>query len=203
MISIDDIVDSMLVVIGEGGVSSTNTLHPSVVTAKRIIKAEDIEFQSRGWWFNKELSLKLLPDNAGRVSLPENILSFTVTGIDNKPVTEKVRYVLRGSNVYDTYKHSNQINSTIIADIVVRVSVDDMPPQASNYLRAKCVEEMYLSDDGDQTKLEKLERKRMEAWQLLKATDLSAQAVNALDGPNAARLLTGYRGGYRMPGDPR
>ena len=195
MTTTNEIINKMLIAIGEGGVSTTNTLHPSVQTAQRLLDSENVEFQSRGWWFNKERALKLVQDSSGRVTVPQNALAMSVVGVADKTPTEKLRYAKRGQYIYDTYKHTNVLNTYVYVDITVNLDIEDMPHVAANYLMRKCEERMYLDDDGDSFKTEKLERYRMEAWQLLKAQELTILAASALDNPTARSLNAGYAGG--------
>ena len=182
------IIDHILTTIGEGGVSSLSTLHPSVAAAKRILNTEDIAFQSIGWWFNTERELKLAVDELGRVEAPADALSLTVSRLEDKSQVEKLRFVKRGKFIYDTYKHTNVLNQPVYVDIIVRLPIADIPPVAADYLMRQCAKVAYIADDGDSFKTNELERQRMEAWQRLSAKKLTTVAVNALDNPIAQRL---------------
>jgi hypothetical protein len=187
---IDDniIINHILTTIGEGGVSSTNTLHPSVASAKRILNTEDVAFQGIGWWFNTEREVKLAVNEAGRVEAPQDVLEITVSYLENKSPAEKLRFVKRGKYIYDTYKHTNVLNQPVYVDMIVRLPVSDMPTAASNYLMHKCAETAYVADDGDTFKTSKLEKNRMEAWAQLSAKKLTIMGVSALDNPVAQSL---------------
>ena len=189
------IVNHILTTIGEGGVSTLNTLHPSVANAKRILNTEDIAFQARGWWFNKELAIKLAEDSDGRVGVPADALAVAVSDIGSRSPSEKLRYVKRGNFIYDTYTHTNVINSPLYVDITVRLSISDMPPLAANFLMHKCAEVAYVADDGDEQKANRLREYRAEAWQSLKAHELRVLGVSALDNTVAQSMrdYTGYR----------
>lgn len=199
---IDDniIINHMLTTIGEGGVSTLNTLHPSVANAKRILEVEDVQFQAVGWWFNKERDIRLAVNEAGQVEVPASALSVIVSHLDNKSPAEKLRYARRGKYLYDTYKHTNVINTALYVTLVLRLPISDLPPMASNYLMHKCAETAYVADDGDNFKTEKLERYRMEAWQKLKAQELETIEINALDNSVAGQMrnYTGWR--IALPG---
>jgi hypothetical protein len=96
MLDENTIIDHILTTVGESGVSSLSTLHPSVASAKRILNIEDIAFQSIGWWFNTERDIKLAVDAAGRVEAPADVLSLTVSHLYDKSPAEKLRFVKRG-----------------------------------------------------------------------------------------------------------
>lgn len=193
MIDDNHIINHMLTTIGEGGVSTLNTLHPSVATAKRILDTEDVQFQAVGWWFNKERDIRLAVNEAGQVEVPADAMSVVVSSLENKSPAEKLRYTRRGKYIYDTYKHTNVINTGLYVTLVVRLPISDMPPIASNYLLHKCAETAYVADDGDNFKTEKLERYRMEAWQKLKAQELETLEVNALDN-QVSSIMRNYTG---------
>jgi hypothetical protein len=195
MLTENMIVNHMLTIIGEGGVSTLNTLHPSVVTAKGILETEDLSFQARGWWFNKERDIKLVPNEAGQVEVPENALAVVVSFLDTKTPAEKLRYVKRGKYIYDTYLHTNNLHKSVHVTLTLRLSVSDLPLVASNYLKHRCAELIYIADDGDNFKSDKLTSFRMEAWQLLKAQELITLDVNALDN-TVAQQLGRYNSGY-------
>lgn len=196
MIDDNHIINHMLTTIGEGGVSTLNTLHPSVANAKRILETEDVQFQAVGWWFNKERDIRLAVNEAGQVEVPADSLSVTVSYLDNKSPAEKLRYARRGKYLYDTYKHTNVLNTAVYVTLVMRLPISDLPPLAANYLMHKCAESAYVADDGDNFKTEKLERYRMEAWQKLKAQELETLEANGLD--NHVSLLMRNYTGYRI-----
>jgi hypothetical protein len=188
------IVNHMLTTIGEGGVSTLMTTHPSVVECKQTLDTENNAFQSEGWWFNTERKLKLVQDDAGRVELPAECLSMQIHCIGNQLSTEKLRYVKRGKFVYDTYLHTNVLNRDLYVDIVMLLDIADLPYTAANYLMHKCAEVQYLSDDGDEQKTNRLVSYTTQAWAKLKSEELRVTGANALDG-TTAQALNAY-GGY-------
>jgi hypothetical protein len=50
---------------------------------------------------------------------------------------------------------------------------------------------MYMNDDGDTFKTDKLEQRSILAWQALRAAEMKAIAVNALDSPSARTMQIG------------
>jgi hypothetical protein len=190
MLDESTIVDHILTTIGEGGVSSLSTLHPSVATAKRILNIEDIAFQSIGWWFNTERDIKLAVDTTGRVEAPADVLFITVSHLYDKSPAEKLRFVKRGKFIYDTYRRTNVLNQPVYVDMIVRLPIEDIPPVAAEYLMRQCAKVAYIADDGDSYKTTELERQRQEAWQRLSAKRLTTVATSALDNPVAQRLQT-------------
>ena len=178
MLDENTIIDHILTTVGESGVSSLSTLHPSVASAKRILNIEDIAFQSIGWWFNTERDIKLAVDAAGRVEAPADVLSLTVSHLYDKSPAEKLRFVKRGKFIYDTYRRTNVLNQPVYVDMVVRLPIEDMPPVAAEYLMRQCAKVAFIADDGDSYKTTELERQRQEAWQRLSAKRLTTIAIS-------------------------
>ncbi|QPC44934.1 hypothetical protein HW532_20875 [Kaustia mangrovi] len=194
-----NIIRHMLSVVGEGGVSNEDSTHPSVQTANGIIDTENLDLQGRGWWFNREHALTLVPDNRGEVVVPASTIGFKISSVAHKSPAEKKRYVKRGYRVYDTIAHTYDIGCSIVADTVTLLSIDDLPALAGNYLMRKCAYEMYIDDDGDQFKTNKLESAAARAWQSLYSAEMQYLAVNALDSPQARRLRAGVGGSSLNP----
>jgi Tail tubular protein len=190
------IINSMLSVVGESGVSSTTSTHPSVQTAARILDTEDVDFQQVGWWFNREYKLTLVPNSEGKVSVPASALDIRISDVDVKTPTEKLRYTRRGDFIYDTFQHTNVIKCNIIVDVVLRIPIDSLPAVAASYVMHKAREAMYVDDDGDTFKTQKLETQTAIAWQKLQTVSLKMLGANALDNPTARRLLSGMGQGW-------
>jgi hypothetical protein len=191
----------MLSVIGESGVSSTTSTHPSVQTALRILETEDIDFQQQGWWFNREYRMKLVPNSEGRVAVPAAALDMQISDVAFVAPSEKLRYARRGNFIYDAFKHTDVISTSVVVDLVTRLDIGSLPSVASSYILHKAREAMYIDDDGDSFKTNELKQQSAIAWAKLKAKELQVLATNALDSPNARRLQSGITGtnGSRNP----
>ncbi|QWY83432.1 tail tubular protein A [Rhizobium phage RHph_X3_9] len=190
----------MLRVLGESGVSYDMSLHPTVQTCNDTLDTVDTELQAKGWWFNKEYGMVLVPDNRGEVIVPPEALEVTVSGVQNMSPDGKLRLVRRDNRLYDTYEHTFELNTQVAVDLVMRLAIDNLPALAQVYVQHKAAETVFLDEDGDTQKLERLERRTALAWQALKAAELKNIAVNALDKPIARQLNSGWRGtGGRNP----
>lgn len=185
----------MLSVVGESGVSSITSTHPSVQTAARILETVDVDFQQTGWWFNREYNLTLVSNSEGRVTVPASALDVRISDIMCKQPNEKLRYTRRGNFLYDAIKHTDILSKSVQVDLVVRLPIESLPSVAASYVMHKARRDMYLDDDGDSFKTEKLENDLAIAFQKVKATELKMLAVNALDSPAARTLLSGIGSG--------
>lgn len=194
-------MNHLLQVVGERKVVSLETGHPSVVQALQALDGYDFDFQGRGWWFNTNKGMKLLPNNLGEVLLPAETMSFMVTQVRQQWLRshEKGRYTMRGRRLYDTILNTHLIGVPVVADLVVQLPVDDLPPVAISYLKHWAGQEFYNDDDGDAQKYQQLRERTGLAWQALKAEELKVLALNALDSPAAMQLthrIGQYSGQY-------
>jgi hypothetical protein len=185
-----DIVNQMLRVTGRRTTSTLVTQHPNVTQALDALHSTDTDFQSKGWWFNKEYNFKLLPDLTGEIILPDDALEIIITSDDLQIKTgiEKARYVKRGNRLYDSIQHTRMIGAPVYVDIITQIAIEDMPAVASTYLKHYAAHTYYLDDDGDKSKADELEKRTKMAWGFLQAAQLKAVASNALDSPSAQQL---------------
>ena len=187
------IINHMLRTLGEGGVSYDQSLHPTVQLCNNCLDVVSSEVQGRGWWFNKEYNLTLVPDNRGEVIVPPEALDMTISSVVNMGPGEKRRFVRRDNRIYDTIKHSYEIGHNVVVDVTLLLAIDDVPSQAQSYIQHKAAETIFLDEDGDPQKLSKLEQRTMLAWQGLQAQQLKNISTNALDRQSAAILTSGWR----------
>ncbi len=185
-----EIVNHMLGVTGQAHVSTLETTHPTVVQAIAALVSVDTDFQSPGWWFNRENDITLSENIDGEVIVPTAALEFTVTHpvLQAQTPANKARYVKRGTRLYDNYEHTYNIGQSIRADLIMQIAIEDLPGAAAVYLKHLAAETFYVDDDGDNQKADRLKMRRLEAWAQLKAAELRAIATNALDSPMAQQL---------------
>lgn len=193
-----ELVNHILHTRGEDTTPTLETTHPSVVTAKQTLASFNKEVQGKGWWFNTDYAVKLLPNVAGKVVVPAGVLKFTVTRTvqDAASPKDKLRYVRRGGFVYDTWDHTDVLNRAVWADLVVLLDYEDIPEAAGSYLKHYSAAQSFLADDGDVQQKRELDRLVQEAWAFLRKHEIDAQATNALESPAAQNLLYGPGAGY-------
>lgn len=188
-----ELVNHILQVAGEDQTATLNTSHPAVVAARQALMSYNKEFQGRGWWFNKETAVKLLPDSDGKVAVPADAISFQVTGcvLNRSSPWEKHRWVRRGNLIYDTIKHTNIIDMAIWADLIKLLDYVDIPPAAASYLKHLAAERYFLDVDGDIGQARELSVRTGRAWAELQREQLSVLGTNGLDTTTGRRLRAG------------
>lgn len=179
-----DVLNHMLNVMGEDPVTDAASNHPSVLSAMVQLKRVTKEFQSRGWWFNTEYALVLQPNEAGHVIIPEGTLFVD-------PLQPYSKLTRRGGKLYDPVGHTFILNTPVTVNLILQLSVEDLPETAAMYLMHKSAEDFYVNDDGDETKSNRLETRTARAWAALQAEELKISGVNALNRPTAMHLRSG------------
>lgn len=178
-----DVLNQMLHVMGEQPVSSPTSTHPSAISAFVTLNRVARQFQTRGWWFNREIDLPLLPQSdTGFIIIPDGT-------IDIDPVDPNSRLVQRGNKLYDPVNHTYNIGQTVLVDCIIQLPIEELPEVAVNYLIAKAKHDVYVDDDGDETKSTQLARDVVFAWALLQQAELRNTDVNSNQRPLTARLL--------------
>ena len=177
-----DIINSVLAGVGESAVTSAESLHPSCVAAKAVLRRVDKAIQGRGWYFNTELAQILQPNAAKEILVPEGTLSIQATD-------EGVDVVQRGRVLYDIQNKTTEFESAVSVRRIARVQFDYLPPQAAEYIRAKAVYEFFLEEDGEGTKTQALAQAVAEAYMYLKSEHIKWQKTNSLRSPRALRVM--------------
>lgn len=204
------IVNAMLIATGERAHNTLATQHPSVLTAVNKVDEKNEEFQARGWWFNRDQHMMLVPEAVtGEIHIPDNALAFSLVSpvLERSTVEGKSRYVQRNNKVYDSWQHTYNLGAIrLSADITTKLEIQDLPAAAYNYLRAICVQEFYEDDDGDLQKASKLEERSIRAWNELRVQELKALGTSAFDRPAVQRMnyrIGGTQYNPRWPGGIR
>lgn len=177
-----DIINSMLAGVGESGVTSAESLHPSCVAAKTVLRRVDRAIQGRGWYFNTEIGQVLQPNTVNEILVPEGTLSI-------RAIDPDIDVVQRGRVLYDIKNHTTQFSSAVSVRRIARLDYDYLPPQAVEYIRTKAVYEFFLDEDGEGTKIQALRLAVTEAYAQLNAEHLRWQKSNSLQSPRALRVM--------------
>lgn len=177
-----DIVNHMLRTNGERQVPQLNG-SPSVIQAQGVLKSENQDFQSKGWWFNKEFQFKLSQDENGEIRIPDECLAFEITfsTLQRMTAEQKARFVKRGGRLYDAVKHTYTIGTDVWADFTLDIPIEDLPATAFNYLKASCAKAICMNEDGDPQKMARLDEKLLIAHTLLNAEQMRVTGLNMMD----------------------
>jgi len=136
----------MLATTGTAQLSASDTRHPSYQKADDILRDVLEEFSTMELWFNTSLRT-LQPNTDGKVLIPSNTITCD-------PVDTTKNYVIRGQYLWDNGKYTDEINESVECIVIVELDVDDLPPSAYQFIRAKARYEYYLDSDGSKSKLD-------------------------------------------------
>lgn len=115
-------INDILAAIGEPPVSTLEgDANADVANARRILNKVNRQIQSKGWTFNIEQGLQLLPDVFSEmIPYSGDYLSLMSSG------TQSV-YVNRGGYVYDRTARTDRFPNGITVDIIRLREFDEMP----------------------------------------------------------------------------
>lgn len=176
-----DVVNSMLVQIGQTAMSSLQLNHPDVRSALRIVDDINTEVQSREWWYNTE-TWELEPQPDGTVLLPGNTLAI-ITGNND--------LVKRGRKLYDLARHSFDFSeeTSVTVDVISAWDLEDVPPTMYTYIVAKCRHRMQVSFEFDVRKVDSLSTEINEAYHYVQRQHVAATQPNSTSQQTAAQVL--------------
>ena len=125
-----DAVNEILSSIGSNPVDSLeNSLDVDVLNAKHILSSVSREVQSRGWFFNTEDNITLLPDaDDGLVPCPENYLQFYSKGY---------QLIRRNGYFYDIASQTDRFPSGLIISLIRLVPFEELPEAFKKYVTCR------------------------------------------------------------------
>lgn len=186
-----DLVNHILLTLGQDSTPTLETNHPAVIDARTWLMSVNKEFQGKGWWFNRSWNLKLLPNTEGRVAVPEDTLSFTVTQCALGMSHAGRRYVKKGKYIWDSVLHTDVLKTAVWADLVTLWDYDDLPPSAGTFLKHFSAEQAFLNDDGDIQVHSRLLQRAGQAFADLKKDEMRSAKPNAIASPFGIGLIAG------------
>ena len=126
-------VNVCLANIGESPVSSiTGDTTVDAALARDLVRQVTRETQTYGFYWNTELSYKLIPNTTNNLVLPANVLSVDTTGDDKAK-----DLVARGRLLYDRVNHTYTFTEGVTVDIVVALAFEELPEIARRYIAVR------------------------------------------------------------------
>lgn len=123
-------VNVCLANIGESPVSAiTGSVTVDAALARDLVRQVTREVQAHGFYWNTEIAYELIPNTAGNLVLPANILS-----IDTVAEDKGQDLVARGRLLYDRVKHTYTFDSKVKVNIVVALGFEELPEICRRYI---------------------------------------------------------------------
>lgn len=139
-----DAVNEILSAVGSSPVNSLeDELNVDVLNAVRILDSVSKEIQSRGWDFNIEDSVALLPDDdTNLVPCPNNYLRFVSSGY---------KLIRRSGYFFDILSQTNEFPEGLTLDTLVReLDFEELPEVFRKFVTcraARIFQMRYLTSD--------------------------------------------------------
>lgn len=139
-----DAVNEILSAVGSSPVNSLeDELNVDVLNALRILDSVSKEIQSRGWDFNIEDSVALLPDDdTNLVPCPNNYLRFVSSGY---------KLIRRSGYFFDILSQTNEFPEGLTLDTLVRgLDFEELPEVFRKFITcraARIFQMRYLTSD--------------------------------------------------------
>lgn len=176
------IINAMLKAIKQMPVSRADSSHPFAITARETLDGINEEVQSEGIWFNKVKGLRLTPDESGKITLPDTVLS--IDSIDRSQ-----QLIQRGSVLYDGNNLTDIFTSDVYVDIIFLIDIESIPTTAANYIKRRCVYEYFLDKDGEVKKLAEYEKLMNDAYMRFGAEKIRYADTNLADNPQFSLFM--------------
>ena len=124
----------MIEISGETPLNSlTGALPLDAEVAQKILYKTSRKVQSKGWHFNTECNLPLVPNQDSEIELATTILKIDV---DNRRYTG-INPVQRGGKLYDTQNRTFTFSDTLYAEAIYFLPFTELPEQAREYITIK------------------------------------------------------------------
>jgi len=121
-------INSLLVSIGDTPLNTIDTNNPDVQIAQSYLDIASIDFQSEGWWFNRE-TWDMSLDTSGKQAIPVNCLYVN---------SSNSYWVKRGQYLYDkenhTYDFTGQSIDDLSIELILQLPYDELPGICFNYI---------------------------------------------------------------------
>lgn len=128
-----DAVNKCLRALGLTGAPTLDTDGPSdAAIAEQTVDEIELEVQTMGWYYNTRYHVKLTPDSAGNISLPDGCITIDADGCD---VHKKVTQI--GDRLFDLRHNTNVFTvTTLSCTYTLRYKFECIPPPIQDYIAA-------------------------------------------------------------------
>jgi hypothetical protein len=144
-----DAINLMLSVIGEAPINvlSDEPQTVDVSLAQKQLGNTLNEVQSKGYNFNREYNITLLPDGNGNINVPTN---YTRVQIDEAHGDTSMDIVHRGTRLYDRKNRTYVFTKNVVVRCIVLLPFDQIPECARRYISIKAARAFADRVMGDQ-----------------------------------------------------
>ena len=127
-------VNIMLSSIGEEPINALGDNNPDdAISAQEILDEGTKEVLSRGWHFNSDTDIELVPNANGQISVPDDVSRIDVVGAN----AGSRDIVYRAGVLYDKATNSDQFTGPIRVSLVRLYEFEDIPESLRRWITIK------------------------------------------------------------------
>ena len=124
-------VNSILGSIGQSPVTEIDTANPEIAFIQNILNEVTKDVLNEGWHFNTEDHVKVQPNSAGKIPIPQNYLRYDYS---EGQFDKHVDLVRRDGFLYDLVDHTDVFDHDMELDIVYLYNFTDIPSVFQRYI---------------------------------------------------------------------
>ena len=191
-----DAINSALTSAGGSPISSlTGSLSKDAAVALIVFDEVDREVQARGWHWNTDTDVVIMPDTNGFLLVPADALH-----VDSLTFSATSDVVIRGDRLFDRGRNTDVFNGDLHCVVVRRLDFESIPSAARDYISARVSRELQMRVLSDPQKDAYLASRVRDAWAGLLIEDLNSSDQRDVDndlGQRAFRSTPWFRSGGR------
>lgn len=170
----------MLASIGERPVNDIDTSQRlDVIRARKALNEVNVSWQTRGWWFNREDKIELVPNGSKELTLPANVVKVDAWKRGVK------KFVKRGRKMYNNDTRSFIDNDdNLFVNWVVLLPYDDCPETFKLYVARRAGSLFQKRSVGSTALFEFSQEDVAEAWALLQQEEVDQEDSNLREAPD-------------------
>lgn len=189
-----DAVNHILENMGEAPVLGlTGDLPLDALKARNKLRMVKEQVLARGWFWNIETQ-ELTPGSDGRIPAPEGALSVS------PKFRQGFSLSIRNGFLYRTQPLNNGITfeAPVIAEIVLNLDYNDIPPLAKHYVSRKAAREYQVQELGNEMLVNQNAQEEATTWAEMVAEDNRARPTTIRHNPDIQSILGPSRRNWRI-----
>jgi hypothetical protein len=177
-------INSMLSAIGESPVSTVeDTGVVDAVMAKQTLDSVSRQVQSRGWHFNTEPGVELIPTFPAK----ELLVPSTTLKVDPEDTTHNL--VQRGRKLYDLKNRTYKFDNPVTVTMIVLLPFDELIEQARAYIATRASRLFQENVVGSELLDTFYYRNEVQVKAGLEDVEAENADYNVFNNPSIARVL--------------
>ncbi|MBF0621166.1 MAG: hypothetical protein HQL54_04500 [Magnetococcales bacterium] len=182
-------VNQMLEAIGESPVSSLDAGLVEAQKAIRVLERVTKEVLGKGWHYNTDRNITLVPDINQRIPIAEQVLLLDSTGKD-KGVDVTLRFENGQRCLFNLDNRTFTFKNPVLVDIVWSRDFTELPHALQLYVAALATRKFQESEMGSVALDSFTRRQELEAWTALMESESEMVDVNILTDNPHCRFMT-------------